>query len=744
MQEQNPGGLRSTLANAALGLARRLNPTLKSQAQPLPGTLTNSAQQSAHAQQQVLKSQQSNQGRRGGFPNTNNMGAQGLASADPIQDEMVKNQAPQATDVPMFAPGSPLAPAPGLVPADGPREREYQVGYNIGSLPRNTELTSFSQLRNLALLFDAVQLCESVYFDVIARLQLKITFEPDVIPDGESEQDEKWRAIAQPPEEWLQRPDGVTDYHNWMIASVRDVLELGQSPIYLARDRMGEVLRMDLVDGATMKPLLDERGRTPQPPFPAYQQFLYGIPAGRYTTDNLFMMRETSRSDSIYPFSRVERIILRINQALRKQNLDLARYTDGAIPEGLIFPPGDAETTWTPEQLQEYEQAFNGLLAGNDRYKVRMKFGPPGGTFVDTRSGEDTEKLMAFDTFLLNITVAVFGLTMDEISFTQDSNRSVGQSQQNVVYRRVIEPLANRYAHFFTRMVKEKFDRRLRVMWTGMEEREDQLTKVQTLQIGVQSGALSVSRMAREMGWPVDVEVPPFIVAKGDPVFLEDAMMLREQQVAAKQAGLELAMSAPALAAAPGQPGQPGQPNSGPGQKPGDEEEEDDQQPQKGPPGNTLKGPPGKVPPKNQPPGKPGTPPPAQKPSQRVQDEAEAMLSVVDPSEDYRRWKTVAEKAIKAGRRVPRFVSDLIPREDWLLLSRDLENSQTLDEVRAAFQRAKVRQQTRGLTPVRKLTSIEEGLQTLPPGTQSARNGLSRETLAIFEEAVRRGHGQLT
>jgi replicative DNA helicase Mcm len=37
--------------------------------------------------------------------------------------------------------------------------------------------------------------------------------------------------------------------------------------------------------GNTIKPLLDLSGRAPRPPAPAYQQFLYGMPAGDYTLD---------------------------------------------------------------------------------------------------------------------------------------------------------------------------------------------------------------------------------------------------------------------------------------------------------------------------------------------------------------------------------------------------------------------------------------------------------------------------
>ncbi len=131
--------------------------------------------------------------------------------------------------------------------------------------------------------------------------------------------------------------------------------------------------------GETIKPLIDESGRPPRPPQPAYQQFLYGLPAGQYTLDELDYLRETARTDSVYGLSRVERILLRVNQALRKQNFDLARFTDGVTPLGLIEPP--AGLAWTPDELETFERLFNGLLAGNDEVRVRAKVLPPGATF---------------------------------------------------------------------------------------------------------------------------------------------------------------------------------------------------------------------------------------------------------------------------------------------------------------------------------------------------------------------------
>ncbi len=64
--------------------------------------------------------------------------------------------APAGSIVP---PGKPLRPVAGLAAPDGgPRQWEYPAGYNIGRLPRSGEPASFADLRNLAALYDGIQL----------------------------------------------------------------------------------------------------------------------------------------------------------------------------------------------------------------------------------------------------------------------------------------------------------------------------------------------------------------------------------------------------------------------------------------------------------------------------------------------------------------------------------------------------------------------------------------------------------
>ena len=105
----------------------------------------------------------------------------------------------------MFPPGEPLRPAVGIAPGDGaPRQWAYPVGYNIAQRPRATEQTSFEQLRNLAALFDGVQICERVYFDLLGRLEPRVVPRGELLAEGEPVGAPRWREPAQRIEAFLE------------------------------------------------------------------------------------------------------------------------------------------------------------------------------------------------------------------------------------------------------------------------------------------------------------------------------------------------------------------------------------------------------------------------------------------------------------------------------------------------------------------------------------------------------------
>lgn len=125
---------------------------------------------------------------------------------------------------------------------------------------------------------------------------------------------------------------------------------------------------------------------------------------------------------------------------------------------------------------------------------------PPGATW---RSLGGDDPLVEFDHFLLNITVAAFGLTMDELGFTNMSNRSVGETQQHVVSRRAVAPVVALIAGFLTRKVRQWFDPRATVAFAGFEEPEDFALRAEAFAKLIPLGVVSPVQAAHLLHLPV-------------------------------------------------------------------------------------------------------------------------------------------------------------------------------------------------------------------------------------------------
>src|SRR5206468_1719783 len=130
--------------------------------------------------------------------------------------------------------------------------------------------------------------------------------------------------------------------------------------LYCRETNGGDPYAFEPLDGATIKRVLDARGRTPLAPAPAYQQVLKGIPAIDYSTDELLYRPRNKRVWKAYGFSPVEQIVFTVNMALRRSVHVMQHYTEGNVPEALIGVPEN----WTVAQIKEFQIYWDSILEG--------------------------------------------------------------------------------------------------------------------------------------------------------------------------------------------------------------------------------------------------------------------------------------------------------------------------------------------------------------------------------------------
>ena len=229
-----------------------------------------------------------------------------------------------------FGPLQPLAPmAPPEVKG---RQWDYPFGANLNYIPRSDDSVSFGELRGLA---DALPLLRSV---IETRKDQIAAQSYAVRPRNRNNSPASSQAIDQVTG-FLARPDRRHSFADWLRMLLEDMLVIDAATIYPRYNRGGSLYALDVIDGATIKPLIGEDGRAPEPPDPAYQQILKGIPAADFSTDELIYIPRNLRAHRLYGMSPVEQIALTINIALRRDAATLDYYKAGSTPDAFATLP---------------------------------------------------------------------------------------------------------------------------------------------------------------------------------------------------------------------------------------------------------------------------------------------------------------------------------------------------------------------------------------------------------------------
>lgn len=379
-----------------------------------------------------------------------------------------------------FGPSGALPPQP-LDPIDPktgqalPRLTEYPVSWN---LPGNGQrLVPFETLRAAADNVDIMRRCIEIRKSKLAGMKWTIGLSDETMSraldddggarareDVEAELRRKFMPEIDRMTRLWRKPwatNGV-NFNQWLRGVIEDHSVLDAVVINPQRSYGGQVLGFELIDGATVKPLIDSRGSRPLPPHPAFQQGLYGYPRGEYlatvtldeqgnevlegvyTAGELFYHRENYRSFTPYGFPAVEQALIAARLYLKRQGWMLAEYDDGSTPLMWLVPEATPTVVdaMTPANRREWERTLNDALTGNTAARHRIKLTPPGFTPTPMPSVDERYK-PDYDMHLIKGLAGFFGVTSTELGYSESKglgNSGLHEGQADVADRTAQRP----------------------------------------------------------------------------------------------------------------------------------------------------------------------------------------------------------------------------------------------------------------------------------------------------------------
>jgi 8-oxo-dGTP pyrophosphatase MutT (NUDIX family) len=377
-----------------------------------------------------------------------------------------------------FGPGAPMAPHDGY--SREPRGHDFLTGYNIAARPRSHERVSFDTLKGLVAAYDFAQICIWHRIDSVRSLDWNLTALPGFGGDAEAAI-EFGRRI-------LKKPDRKLRFKSWLAKYLFDVLAYDAGCLYRMRNNAGRVIGLKHVDGTTLAPLIDDWGDQPDAPAPGWVQFVQGVPWNWLTEDDLIYVPFRPATDSPYGKSPLESILLNANLDLRFQTYFLSRFTAGNVPEAFAGAPEG----WNPQQIEDFQAAWDAMLYGDPDVKHQIKWVPHGTTFAWSNEKDFND---TFSLFLMRKTCAAYHVTPADVGFTEDVNRASGETQADVQFRIGDLPLIQHVQDMLSESLQDDFGLPLEFNFDTGQETEDRLATAQADEVYMQSGVISPSEV---------------------------------------------------------------------------------------------------------------------------------------------------------------------------------------------------------------------------------------------------------
>jgi HK97 family phage portal protein len=409
----------------------------------------------------------------------------------------------------IFSPGYPIVPTE----CEPVRLWDFPGGYNTIYTPRSYEAIGFDELRALAESHDITRIAIETRKDQIEKLVWAIKSRNERCPASDA------ASRIEGLTKFWHRPDGEQPFATWLREALEDVLVLDAPAFEIRRNRGGDIIGLDIVDGSTIKVLLDDTGRRPKFPAPAYEQIIRGRPWRLLSRDELIYLPRNPRPHKAYGFSPVEQIVMTVNIGLRRQVMQLQHFTEGNVPPGLLNAPDG----WSAEQIRQFQEWFDSILAGNTATRTRLVWSPSGATYQPFKEAPYKDD---FDEWLARIVCYAFSLP--PTAFTPQVNRATAQAAQEAALEEGLAPLLGWVKRLVDDVIQNRMGHTdLEFAWSDVRSTDpkDQATILGSY---VKEGiyALNEAREILGLGPVEGGNEPMFLTAQG-PVLLREAVASR-------------------------------------------------------------------------------------------------------------------------------------------------------------------------------------------------------------------------
>jgi hypothetical protein len=379
-----------------------------------------------------------------------------------------------------FSPIQPIQPM--AQQAEG-RQYDYTPGLNIQIQPRAEEVHGFKELRLLADNCDILRIIIETRKDQIKKLKYDFKINnknnKDVIYDSRTEELNNF----------FSSPDKQHTFEEWLGALLEDLFVIDAATLYPRMTNGGKLFSLELIDGSTIKKVIDSNGRTPiDDTSPAYQQILKGVPAVDYTYRELIYKPRNIRTNKLYGYSHVEQILVTVNTQIRKSLQQLSYYSEGNTPNLIFSTPNE----WNPDQIRKFQLYWDEI--NQNQSKSLAKFVPSGVQPFNTKPEPLKNE---FDEWLARIICYTFSINPQ--GFVKEMNRATSETSKEIAEEEGLLPIMQWVKGLIDSIIINYFGYTdIKFEW-NLDLETDPLVKAQIDKIYVEAGIKKINEIRADL-----------------------------------------------------------------------------------------------------------------------------------------------------------------------------------------------------------------------------------------------------
>lgn len=299
---------------------------------------------------------------------------------------------------------------------------------------------TFRQLRLIAASDTIIRICINIIKKAVSQAEWNVIPTKKHIDDFDSEHIDKATALFE-----LVNTKGE-NLRSLLDMVLEDLLTIDAGVIEKVFNFEGELVELNSVDGATIRPVLNQFGD-----LKGYVQVIRNKVVAKFEPKEIIYIMQNPQNDVRhygYGKSPIEEILLTVQASLNAEIYNAQMFSKDNIPPGILDLGNMSQ-----EEAQNFIAMWNATVIGSTQ-KMKFVYGSDNPKkFVPLNGTNKDMQYMDYVDWLSRLKLATYGLSAIDANITQDVNRATAEVQESITQTRGVSNIFSLIEEYLNREI---------------------------------------------------------------------------------------------------------------------------------------------------------------------------------------------------------------------------------------------------------------------------------------------------